>query len=117
MTTDQLERFLDQLMGAQASQPFGPDAVVYKVKDKMFALLARLHGRDYVTLKAKPEDGEILSEQFNDITPGYHMNKRHWITVYFGGDVDDGFIEDLCEQSYRLVASKLTKVQRQSLGL
>ncbi|SDH14692.1 Predicted DNA-binding protein, MmcQ/YjbR family [Vibrio xiamenensis] len=117
MTTSELERYLDQMMGASASQPFGPEATVYKIKDKMFALLAAREGRDYVTLKAKPEDGEILSEQFRDITPGYHMNKRHWITVYFAGDVEDSLIIDLCEQSYALVASKLTKVQRQSLGL
>ncbi len=116
MTTHELELYLDQLMGATASQPFGPEAVVYKVKDKMFALLAAREGKDYVTLKAQPADAEVLVEQFQDITPGYHMNKRHWITVYFAGDVEDSLIIDLCEQSYSLVVGKLTKVQRQSLG-
>ncbi|KGK14452.1 hypothetical protein DC58_05745, partial [Vibrio navarrensis] len=60
----------------------------------------------------KPEDGEVLCAQFTAITPGYHTNKRHWITVYFSGDVEDGLNEDLCQRSYDLVVAKLPKSQR-----
>ena len=117
MTHEELMLHLDQMLGAEVSKPFGPEATVYKVKGKMFAMLIRRLGRDFVNLKAKPQDGEILTDEFKDITPGYHMNKKHWISVYYNGDVEDSLIEDLCEQSYTLVASKLTKVQQRALGL
>lgn len=116
MNIKELEQFLDTFMCAESSFPFGPEALVFKIKGKMFAVLAQRHGREYVSLKVKPEDGEVLTSQFTDITPGYHLNKRHWITVYFNGDVEDGFVQDLCERSYDLVVAKLKKAQRISLG-
>ena len=116
MNIKELEQFLDTFMCAESSFPFGPEALVFKIKGKMFAVLAQRHGREYVSLKVKPEDGEVLTSQFTDITPGYHLNKRHWITVYFDGDVEDGFVQDLCERSFDLVVAKLTKAQRISLG-
>ncbi|WP_199437530.1 MmcQ/YjbR family DNA-binding protein [Vibrio owensii] len=116
MNIKELEQFLDTFMCAESSFPFGPEALVFKIKGKMFAVLAQRHGREYVSLKVKPEDGEVLTSQFTDITPGYHLNKRHWITVYFNGDVENGFVQDLCERSFDLVVAKLTKAQRISLG-
>ncbi|KHT47343.1 MmcQ/YjbR family DNA-binding protein [Vibrio sinaloensis] len=115
MTNNELEKYLDTFMCAESSFPFGPDALVFKVKGKMFAILAQREGREYVTVKVKPEDGEVLTDQFADITPGYHTNKRHWVTVYYPGDVEDGLIHDLCERSYELVVSKLPKAQRELL--
>ncbi|UYI45897.1 MmcQ/YjbR family DNA-binding protein [Vibrio natriegens] len=111
-----LEKYLNTFMCAESDFPFGPEALVFKIKGKMFAILAQREGRDYVSVKVKPEDGEVLTSQFTDITPGYHLNKRHWVTVYFNGDVEDGLIQDLCERSYELVIAKLTKAQRASLG-
>ncbi|CAM2879243.1 MmcQ/YjbR family DNA-binding protein [Vibrio mytili] len=116
MKTKELEKYLDTFNCAESDFPFGPEALVFKVKGKMFALLSHRNGRDYVSVKVKPEDGEVLSAQFEDITPGYHLNKRHWITVYFNGDVEDGLIQDLCLRSYQLVVAKLTKAQRTALG-
>lgn len=117
MNNLQLTKFLDTFVSAESGYPFGPEALVYKVKGKMFAILAMREGREYVTLKVVPEDGEVLTSQFNDITPGYHTNKRHWITIYYPGDVEDGLIEDLCERSYQLVVKKLPKSQQASLGV
>lgn len=115
MTNLELENYLDTFMCAESGYPFGPEALVFKVKGKMFAILSQREGREYVTLKVKPEDGEVLTSQFSDITPGYHTNKRHWVTVYYPGDVEDGLIEDLCQRSYQLVVSKLPKAQRELL--
>ncbi|EGA63755.1 MmcQ/YjbR family DNA-binding protein [Vibrio brasiliensis] len=117
MNNLQLAKFLDTFVSAESGYPFGPEALVYKVKGKMFAILAMREGREYVTLKVVPEDGEVLTSQFNDITPGYHTNKRHWITIYYPGDVEDGLIEDLCERSYELVVKKLPKSQQATLGV
>ncbi|MFA0415050.1 MmcQ/YjbR family DNA-binding protein [Vibrio renipiscarius] len=116
MTNNELARFLDSFQCAEADYPFGPDTLVYKVKGKMFAILAKREGREFVTLKVKPEDGEVLTSQFTDITPGYHTNKRHWITVYYPGDVEDGMVEDLSERSYALVVKGLKKLERVALG-
>ncbi|QIJ85889.1 MmcQ/YjbR family DNA-binding protein [Vibrio coralliilyticus OCN008] len=116
MNNKQLAEYLDTFMSAESDYPFGPEALVYKVKGKMFAILSMKEGREYVTMKIKPEDGEVLTSQFADITPGYHTNKRHWVTVYYPGDVEDGLIQDLCERSYELIVSKLPKAQRAVLG-
>ncbi len=116
MNNQSLATFLDTFMSSEPSYPFGPDALVYKVKGKMFAILSKREGREYVTVKVKPEDGEVLTSQFSDITPGYHTNKRHWVTIYYPGDVEDGMVEDLCERSYQLVVKTLTKLQRASLS-
>ncbi|MEX0335347.1 MmcQ/YjbR family DNA-binding protein [Vibrio tubiashii] len=117
MNNSDLAKYLDSFKCAESDYPFGPDALVYKVKGKMFAILAEREGREYVTVKVVPEDGEVLTSQFNDITPGYHTNKRHWVTVYYPGDVEDGLVQDLCERSYELVAKKLPKADRVELGI
>ncbi|MBN3494145.1 MULTISPECIES: MmcQ/YjbR family DNA-binding protein [Vibrio] len=116
MDNKQLSDYLDTFMSVESSYPFGPEARVYKVRDKMFAILSMREGREYVTVKVKPADGEVLTSQFADITPGYHTNKKHWVTVYYPGDVEDGLIQDLCERSYALIVSKLPKAQRVILG-
>ncbi|WP_070966129.1 MmcQ/YjbR family DNA-binding protein [Vibrio sonorensis] len=116
MDIKQLSSFIDQFVEVEGSHPFGPDALVYKVRDKMFAILAKREGREYVTVKGAPEDNEVMCSQFSDITPGYHTNKKHWVTIYFNGDAEDGLVEDLCERSYRLVVSKLSKANRTQLG-
>ncbi|EMC2459666.1 MmcQ/YjbR family DNA-binding protein [Vibrio alginolyticus] len=116
MKSKELEQYLSTFMCAESDFPFGPEALVYKIKSKMFAIIAERNGREYVSVKVKPEDGEVLTSQFTDIIPGYHLNKRHWITVYFNGDVEDGLIQDLCERSYALVVAKLPKAQRALLG-
>ncbi|MGP8305239.1 MmcQ/YjbR family DNA-binding protein [Vibrio sp. YIC-376] len=116
MIREELEQYLNTFMCAESDFPFGPEALVFKIKGKMFAILAQRGGREYVSVKVKPEDGEVLTSQFKDITPGYHLNKRHWVTVYFNGDVEDGLIQDLCERSYKLIVANMTKAQRASLG-
>ncbi|KJY84689.1 hypothetical protein TW81_03960 [Vibrio galatheae] len=117
MNNTELANYLDGFNCAESDYPFGPDALVYKVKGKMFAILSKREGREYVTVKIIPEDGEVLTSQFVDITPGYHTNKRHWVTIYYPGDVEDGLVQDLCERSYQLVAKKLSKAARLELGI
>ena len=75
----------------------------------MFALITEDENGCRVNLKAQPSDVEVLVDEFTAISPGYHMNKRHWITVVLNADVPAGMIENLASQSYALVVSKLTK--------
>lgn len=81
----------------------------------MFALVPT--DQQSVTVKVQPDDGVALRSQFTAITPGYHMNKRHWITIDFGSDGQHVPAEDLIEESYLLVATSLSKKLRTQLGL
>lgn len=102
----------DELPGAAPEQPFGPDSTVYKVRGKMFLLLSDATGEPFVTVKARPADASTLREAFADIIPGYHMNKRHWISLRSGGALDEALVKDLITESYLLVVETLPRAQR-----
>jgi predicted DNA-binding protein (MmcQ/YjbR family) len=96
-------RTASQLAGATHEQPFGPDWDVFKVAGKMFLLLTEARGEPLTILKCEPEYGATLRDSLQAITPGYHMNKRHWITIHGGAEISEGLVEDLVCNSYRLV--------------
>lgn len=102
--------------GATLDYPFGPDAAVFKVAGKMFALVAMDGPPDYVTLKAVPEEAAELRDMHDFIREGYYMNKRHWITVDIEKETPAWLVEDLVEDSYDLVVSKLPKRIQVELG-
>lgn len=95
-----------ELPGAYLGHPFGPDWDVYKVRGKVFMLQTDITGEPIVVLKSAPADSAALREAYTDITPGYHMNKRHWNTLNPGGTLDKQLIEDLVTESYLLVIEK-----------
>jgi predicted DNA-binding protein (MmcQ/YjbR family) len=101
----------EELPGATLENPFGPEWDVYKVRGRVFLLLP-LDGTGRVTLKSDPDDAHALREAFADIVPGYHMNKKHWITLLPGSSLDDGLIAELVTESYLLVVEKLPRAQR-----
>lgn len=117
MLQQEIEDYLDLFPEAEIGYPFGPEARVYKVLGKMFALLAIHRGELSMTVKGTPADNELLVSQFKGIIPGYHMNKQHWVTVSLESDVNDGMIRDLAAQSYKLVVSTLPKAQQKRLQL
>jgi predicted DNA-binding protein (MmcQ/YjbR family) len=90
--------------GAELSYPFGEQAAVYKVAGKVFAIVGL--DRMEITLKCEPEHGEALRSEHEAIIPGYHMNKRHWITVTLDGSLAPALIEELVEDSFDLVAPR-----------
>ena len=90
--------------GAELSYPFGEQTAVYKVAGKIFAVVGLERRPPQVTLKCDPEHGELLRAQQAAITAGYHMNKRHWITVSLDGSLAPTMIEELIEDSFDLVA-------------
>jgi predicted DNA-binding protein (MmcQ/YjbR family) len=102
----------EQLPGAQLEFPFGPDWEVYKVRGKVFMLMTEVPGRPVVILKADPDEAHALREQYSHITPGYHMNKKHWITLDGGEGVDAKLVEELVTDSYRLVVAHLPRAER-----
>jgi predicted DNA-binding protein (MmcQ/YjbR family) len=116
MDKNKLENYLSNLKGSESSYPFGPEALVYKVMGKMFALVSQKEEVPRVTLKCAPADGEVLVSQYDSVVPGYYMNKKHWITVTLDGEIPDVMIIDLAEGSYELVSSNLTKAEKKVLG-
>ncbi|SDF20305.1 MmcQ/YjbR family DNA-binding protein [Sporomusa acidovorans] len=98
--------------GAMEDYPFGPDVIVIKVASKIFALLSRRNGLDNLSLKCDPGYSEIVRQQYASITPGYHLNKRHWITLVLDGSIPEGEIKSLIDHSYDLVYKSLPKRMR-----
>jgi predicted DNA-binding protein (MmcQ/YjbR family) len=91
------------LPGAREEFPFRPDLSVFKVGGKMFALSALASEPLQVSVKCDPDLGERLRASYESIAPGYHLNKRHWLTVTIDGSVPDALVEDLVGGSYELV--------------
>jgi len=103
---------VEELPGAGLEHPFGPDWDVFKVRDKVFMLMTEVTGQPIVIVKADPEDGKALREEHEDITPGYHMNKQHWITLHPGGTLQKTLVDDLVTESYLLVVENLPRAKR-----
>lgn len=105
--------------GSEASYPFGPGARVYKVANKMFALIGEPEREGEIlslTLKGPVLQNEMLARDFSAIQPGYHMNKRHWITITLDGSIEDALLEELIAESYDLVFRALPRAVRDELG-
>ncbi len=106
MTAAALRRYCRSRVGAVEEFPFGPETAVFKVRGKMFAL-SQLRARPLrVSVKCEPELGEQLRATYAEIEPGYHLNKRHWLTVTCGGSVSDGLVRELIAASHELVAPR-----------
>jgi predicted DNA-binding protein (MmcQ/YjbR family) len=85
---------------------------VWKVGGKVFMLQTSMPGEPVVTLKADPADAIALREAHPAITPGYHTDKKHWITLHPGGAIDAELVDELVTDSYLLVVEGLSKQRR-----
>ncbi len=97
--------------------PFGPEALVYKVFGKMFALIAWQEDPLRITLKCDPDFALVLRTQYPAITAGYHMNKKHWNSIVLDGSVPETLLNDMIDESYDLVVKGLKKADREKLAL
>jgi predicted DNA-binding protein (MmcQ/YjbR family) len=89
--------------------PFGPDVLVFKVGGKIFALAALNEVAPRVNLKCDPDLALDLRDRYEQVTPGYHMNKKHWNTVEIEGGIPDAELRRMIDHSYDLVAKGLPK--------
>jgi predicted DNA-binding protein (MmcQ/YjbR family) len=92
------------LPGVEQSRPFGTAFEVFKVGGKVFAMTTVLRSTPIVTLKCEPEHGLALQQEFGTVTPGYHMNKRHWTSIAPGPGISRELLEELVVNAYQLVA-------------
>lgn len=114
MNIEHFRSYCLQRKGVTEEFPFGEETLVYKVMGKMFAL-TDLELFESVNLKCDPEIGAQLREEYAGVKPGYHMNKKHWITVTMDGSIPDKLVKAWIDNSYALVAGSLTKKQQEAL--
>lgn len=93
-------------------QPFGPAFDVAKIGGKIFMMTTTVRGRPVVTLKCEPEYAAALRGSHPSIVPGYHMNKKHWISIAAGPGISDDLVFELVRSAYELVRKALPKNRR-----
>jgi predicted DNA-binding protein (MmcQ/YjbR family) len=101
--------------GAAEDYPFGDEVAVFKVAGKLFALVPLGAEPASVSLKCDPDLADDLRSRYEAITPGYHLNKRHWNTVVLDGSVPEEQVLELIDHSYELVVARLPRAQRDKL--
>lgn len=106
-TLEEVREFCLSLKGVTEELPFGPDTLVFKVMGKVFAITPLESEVLSVNLKCQPEKALELRESYPAIQPGYHMNKKHWNTVYVDGSISSKLLKELILHSYHLVVSAL----------
>lgn len=98
----------------KAASEYDRNLLVFYVADKWFCFV-NVDVFDFCNIKCDTERIVELQERYEGIGPGYHMNKRHWISVHFDKDVPDETIESLVRRSYEIVVNSLPKKERETL--
>ena len=96
---------------ATESTPFGDDVLVFKVSGKMFAVAALDELPATANLKCDPDLALELRDRFEQVRPGYHMNKKHWNTVEIDSGIPDAELRRMVDHSYDLVVRGLPKIK------
>lgn len=109
MEFDILREYLLRKDGASEELPFGPDALVFKVKGKIFAIVAYQDHPLRISLKCEPEHADALRAMYPAVLPGYHLNKAHWNTVILDDSIPADEILAMIDESYQLVIQKAKK--------
>ncbi len=104
----------DKMPFEKAASEYDRNLLVFYIFDKWFCFV-NIDVFDFCNIKCDTEQSEDLQDKYEGIKPGYHMNKKHWISVYFNKDVSDKMIKDLVKQSYEIVVSSLPKKKKEAL--
>ncbi|MDQ3019576.1 MAG: MmcQ/YjbR family DNA-binding protein [Bacteroidota bacterium] len=115
MNLEQLRKYCLSKKGVREDFPFGEDTLTFKVMEKIFAITS-FNIPLSVNLKCDPELALDLRERYEEIQPGYHMNKKHWNTVLFEGKISDKELNNMIDHSYELVVKGLSRNQKEELS-
>jgi predicted DNA-binding protein (MmcQ/YjbR family) len=99
-----VEEYVLSMPNSRLDYPFGEEVAVYKVGDKMFALVPEKKTPVSISLKCDPLLSKILREKYETVMEGYHLNKKHWNTIILSGQLPWEEIQGLIRHSYDLVA-------------
>ena len=114
MNIEEFRTYCMNKKGVEESLPFSPTTLVFKVGNKMFSL-TDLDSFEFINLKCDPDRAIILREEYTGVKSGYHMNKKHWNSIYLNSDISDSLLKELIDESYDLIVQSLTKKVRESL--
>lgn len=112
MNIEELRDYCLHKPGATEEFPFDNQTLVFKVGGKIFLLIGLEKGNRF-NAKCDPERAVELREQYDAIIPGYHMNKKHWNTIYMDGMLKRSLLQELIDHSYELILNSLPKVRRE----
>ncbi|MGH2575135.1 MAG: MmcQ/YjbR family DNA-binding protein [Ignavibacteria bacterium] len=114
MNLDFIRDYCLKKKGVTEEFPFDSSTLVFKVMNKCF-LLTGISPPLSVNLKCDPETAIELRERYSAVTPGYHMNKKHWNTVEINGSIPPKLILKWIDDSYELVVNGLKKSDKLKL--
>lgn len=116
MNVEEFREYCISKRGVTEGFPFGEDVLVFKVMNKMFALTSLRDTSFHVNLKMNQELVNEYRERYDAVTPGYHMNKKLWNTVYLDtGSIPKKELIWMINHSYEEVVKGLTKKAQKEL--
>ena len=115
MDIEEMRKYCLNKAGTTESLPFDETTLVFKVIGKMYCLL-NMEPPFSINLKCLPEKAIELREQYEEVQPGYHMNKKHWNTIQLDGNLGNTQIAKWIDDSYNLVTAGLTKKEKSELA-
>ncbi len=116
MTFDTLREYCLSLPGSGEKMPFNETTLVFTVGDKIFCL-TDIENCESINLKCDPEKAVLLREEYPEVQPGYHMNKKHWNTVAISGNLPDTLLREWIAHSYELVFKSLPKARQAEISV
>ena len=114
MNIEELREFCLSLRASEENFPFDDEILVFSVKGKMFCLV-NIARYEFINLKCNPDEAVELREQYPEVTAGWHMNKKHWNSVYINGKISNNLLKKWIVNSYNLIVKGLPKKIQEEL--
>ncbi|MFC2129526.1 MmcQ/YjbR family DNA-binding protein [Bacteroidota bacterium] len=109
MNIEEIREYCISKKGVTEGFPFDEVTLVFKVMNKMFAIVSLDRTPTAISLKCDPERAVALREEYEEVQPGYHLNKQHWNTIEVSGALSGVLIRELIDHSYELIVESLTR--------
>jgi predicted DNA-binding protein (MmcQ/YjbR family) len=114
MNIESVREYCLSLPHATEDFPFDETTLAFRIGGRIFAMID-LERTEWFVLKCNPDMAIELREKYAEISPAWHMNKRHWNQINLFGYLSEELICSLIRHSYSLVVQKLPKALRISL--
>lgn len=113
MNIEDVRQYALSLNERVTEELFAEQWISWRIEGKWFLLMQLDAPAPRIAVKLPPEVAAELREQYEGVTPAYHMNKKHWSDLYLER-LDDDFVKEQIQASYRLVVNKLPKRIRET---
>ncbi len=105
---ESLCNYIENKKGCTRDLPFDFDTLAFRVGKKIFVLMSWQDDPVVISVKNDPVGSVTLRNTYSSITPGYHLNKKHWNTIVCDGSVPDEVVAEMIDESYRLVFASIS---------